>query len=198
MQVHALGEFNVYNALAVLGCLLVNEVALAPALQAVSSLVPVLGRMQMFAGGDSPLVVVDYAHTPDALEKALHTLRRQHTGQLSCVFGCGGERDTGKRAEMGRIASELADKVFVTNDNPRHEDPNAIIAAITAAMHGEYHVEPDRATAIALAIGAAKKGDVVLVAGKGHEDYQEIAGTRYAFSDADSVQTALQKARVSQ
>lgn len=196
MQVHALGQFNVYNALAVLGSLLASNVALAPALQAVSGLVPVPGRMQMFGGGDLPLVVVDYAHTPDALEKALHTLRLQHTGQLSCVFGCGGDRDTGKRAEMGRIASELADSVIITNDNPRYEDPAAIIAAITQGMQGKYSVEPDREKAIAIAINSAGKGDVVLVAGKGHETYQDIAGTRHAFSDAHCVQTALRKGKV--
>ena len=193
MQVHALGLFNVYNALAVLACLLAAEVALPAALQAVSGLVPVAGRMQMFGGGDLPLVVVDYAHTPDALEKALHTLRTQTHGKLTCVFGCGGDRDPGKRPEMGRIASQSADSVVVTNDNPRSENPYAIIAAITEGIVGGYAVETDRAKAIALAITQANKGDVVLVAGKGHEDYQEMQGVRYPFSDAEWVMTALKK-----
>jgi len=193
IQLHALGQFNVYNALAVLTCLLANEVALPAALQAVSGLVPVAGRMQMFGGGDLPLVVVDYAHTPDALEKALQTLRIQAHGKLSCVFGCGGDRDSGKRSEMGRIADTLADSVIVTNDNPRSENPYAIIAAIAEGMAREVTVETDRAKAIALAVSQAGKGDVVLVAGKGHEDYQEIQGIRYPFSDADWVQNALKK-----
>lgn len=193
VQLHALGQFNVYNALAVLGSLLANQVALPAALQAVSGLVPVAGRMQMFGGGDLPLVVVDYAHTPDALEKALHTLRMQTRGKLTCVFGCGGERDSGKRSQMGRIADELADAVLITNDNPRSENPYAIIAAIAEGMRREAEVETDRAKAIALALSRAAKGDVVLVAGKGHEDYQEIQGIRYPFSDAEWVQSALKK-----
>ncbi|BEV07072.1 MULTISPECIES: UDP-N-acetylmuramoyl-L-alanyl-D-glutamate--2,6-diaminopimelate ligase [unclassified Methylophilus] len=193
VQLHALGQFNVYNALAVLGSLLANQVALPAALQAVSGLVPVAGRMQMFGGGDLPLVVVDYAHTPDALEKALHTLRMQTRGKLTCVFGCGGDRDSGKRSEMGRIADELADLVLMTNDNPRSENPYAIIAAIAEGMRREAAVETDRAKAIALAVSQAGKGDVVLVAGKGHEDYQEIQGIRYPFSDAEWVQSALKK-----
>lgn len=196
MQVHALGQFNVYNALAVLSCLLAHSVSLSMALQAVSSLVPVPGRMQMFGGGNLPLAVVDYAHTPDALEKALHTLRMQTRGKLICVFGCGGDRDVGKRSEMGRIASQLADRIVLTNDNPRSEDPQAIIAHITAGIDGPYNVETDRAKAIVLAVATAKKGDVVLVAGKGHETYQEVAGVRSPFSDAESLQQALKKVQV--
>lgn len=193
VQLHALGQFNVYNVLAVLACLLVNDVALPAALQAVSGLVPVAGRMQMFGGGDLPLVVVDYAHTPDALEKALDTLRVQARGKLTCVFGCGGDRDTGKRSEMGRIAGALADSVIVTNDNPRSENPYAIIAGISEGLSREFTMETDRAKAIALAVSRANKGDVVLVAGKGHEDYQEIQGIRYPFSDAEWVLNALKK-----
>ncbi|WP_229008545.1 UDP-N-acetylmuramoyl-L-alanyl-D-glutamate--2,6-diaminopimelate ligase [Methylophilus sp. Leaf408] len=193
VQLHALGQFNVYNVLAVLGCLLANDVALPAALQAVSGLVPVAGRMQMFGGGDLPLVVVDYAHTPDALEKALQTLRIQARGKLSCVFGCGGDRDAGKRTEMGRIAGALADSVVVTNDNPRSENPYAIIAAISEGLTREFSMETDRAKAIAMAVMRANKGDVVLVAGKGHEDYQEIQGIRYPFSDAEWVLNALKK-----
>lgn len=193
VQLHALGQFNVHNMLAVLACLLANEVALPAALQAVSALVPVTGRMQMFGGGDLPLVVVDYAHTPDALEKALHTLRMQTRGKLTCVFGCGGERDAGKRSEMGRIADELADHLVVTNDNPRSENPYTIIAAIAEGIHRDFTMETDRAKAIALAVAQAGVGDVVLVAGKGHEDYQEVQGIRYPFSDAEWVLNALKK-----
>jgi UDP-N-acetylmuramoyl-L-alanyl-D-glutamate--2,6-diaminopimelate ligase len=149
--------------------------------------------MQMFGGGDLPLVVVDYAHTPDALEKALQTLRIQARGKLSCVFGCGGDRDAGKRSEMGRIAGALADSVVVTNDNPRSENPYAIIAAISEGLTREFSMETDRAKAIAMAVMRANKGDVVLVAGKGHEDYQEIQGIRYPFSDAEGVLNALKK-----
>ena len=193
VQLHALGQFNVHNMLAVLACLLVNEIALPAALQAVSALVPVAGRMQMLGGGDLPLVVVDYAHTPDALEKTLHTLRVQARGKLSCVFGCGGDRDPGKRSDMGRIAGELADSVIVTNDNPRNENPYAIIAAIAEGLTREFTMETDRAKAITQAVSLAGKGDVVLVAGKGHEDYQEIQGVRYPFSDAEWVLNALKK-----
>ncbi|SDK55862.1 UDP-N-acetylmuramoylalanyl-D-glutamate--2,6-diaminopimelate ligase [Methylophilus rhizosphaerae] len=193
VQLHALGQFNVHNMLAVLGCLLVHDIALPAALQAVSGLMPVTGRMQMLGGGDLPLVVVDYAHTPDALEKTLHTLRVQVRGKLSCVFGCGGDRDPGKRSEMGRIAGELADSVIVTNDNPRSENPYAIIATIAEGLTREFTMETDRAKAITQAVSLAGKGDVVLVAGKGHEDYQEIQGIRYPFSDAEWALNALKK-----
>lgn len=194
MHVHAAGQFNVYNALAVLSCLLVHGVALADAIEAIGALVPVPGRMQMFGGGALPLVVVDYAHTPDALEKALHSLRAQTQGQLWCVFGCGGDRDSGKRAEMGRIASQLADQLVLTTDNPRSENPAAIMAAIVEGVVGTCRTEVDRASAIAQVISNAAAGDVVLVAGKGHEAYQEIAGVRHPYSDADSVREALQRA----
>ena len=123
---------------------------------------------------------------------------RQARGKLACVFGCGGDRDSGKRSEMGRIADELADSVIITNDNPRSENPYAIIAAIAEGMAREATVETDRAKAIALAVSQAGKGDVVLVAGKGHEDYQEIHGIRYPFSDADWVQNALKKSALNQ
>lgn len=191
VTLNALGQFNVYNALAVVATLLANDVPLLAALAAVSAVVPVPGRMQMFGGVDQPLVVVDYAHTPDALEKALHSLRAQASGKLWCVFGCGGDRDSGKRADMGRIASQLADRVVVTSDNPRSEPPQQIIDMILQGAGGDYVVEPDRASAIALAVRSAQAGDVVLVAGKGHENYQEIQGVRVAFSDADCVRSAL-------
>jgi UDP-N-acetylmuramoyl-L-alanyl-D-glutamate--2,6-diaminopimelate ligase len=138
-------------------------------------------------------VVVDYAHTPDALEKVLLALREQSKGRLLCVFGCGGNRDAGKRPLMGEAASRLADSVVVTSDNPRHENPADIITAIVAGMQGDYRIEPDRTAAIALAVNMAKPGDIVLVAGKGHEDYQEIAGVRHPFSDQQVVNQALQR-----
>lgn len=201
-DIHAalLGRFNAYNLLAVLATLLASDIALAQAVDALSHLRPVSGRMQQLGGGESPLVVIDYAHTPDALEKVLSTLREQarqgqKQGRLLCVFGCGGNRDVGKRPLMGEIASRLADEVVVTSDNPRDEHPAQIISGIAAGMEGKYQVEPERAVAISIAINAAKPGDIVLIAGKGHEDYQEIAGVKYPFSDQLVVKLALQDYR---
>ena len=188
-----LGRFNAYNVLAVLATLLAIEVSLSDAINAISKIKPVLGRMQQFGGGELPLVVVDYAHTPDALEKVLSTLREQLQGEakLLCVFGCGGDRDAGKRPLMGAIASKLADNVIVTSDNPRSEDANAIIQAITSGNPDGYLVEADRVSAINKAIQLANKGDIVLVAGKGHENYQEILGIKHPFDDALIAQNAL-------
>jgi UDP-N-acetylmuramyl-tripeptide synthetase len=152
---------------------------------------PVQGRMQQFGGHELPLVVIDYAHTPDALENVLMTLKEQKLAKLICVFGCGGDRDAGKRPLMGNIASKLADTVIVTSDNPRNEDPALIIKEVIGDIKTIYLVEPDRAVAINHAIQNAQKGDIVLVAGKGHEDYQEIAGVKYPFSDALIAQAAL-------
>ncbi|HWT28560.1 MAG TPA: UDP-N-acetylmuramoyl-L-alanyl-D-glutamate--2,6-diaminopimelate ligase [Methylophilaceae bacterium] len=187
------GRFNAYNLLAVLSTLLVSGVPLAQVVAAMAELRAVPGRMQQAGGGALPLVVVDYAHTPDALEKVLQALRTQTRGQLICVFGCGGDRDAGKRPLMGQIVGQLADRALVTSDNPRSEDPQAIIKAIVADMTGDYHIEPDRAVAITEAILNAGPGDVVLVAGKGHEAYQEVAGVRYPFSDLDVAERALQQ-----
>jgi len=142
-------------------------------------------------------VVVDYAHTPDALDKVLSALRAAVAsgGELVCVFGCGGDRDRGKRPEMGRVAARLADRVVVTSDNPRSEDPEAIASDIVHGIRStgnrRYAVELDRGSAIASAIGEAKAGDVILLAGKGHETYQERAGTREPFIDADHARRAL-------
>ena len=182
-----LGAFNAANLLGVLGMLLAAGVELEDAIHALEQVEPVAGRLQMVRQSGKPLVVVDYAHTPDALEKVLETLRGVLAGggRLICVFGCGGERDAGKRPLMGAAATRLADRVIVTSDNPRGEDPRAIIDQIIAGAHANYHVEPDRATAIFIAIREARPEDVVLIAGKGHEDYQEIAGRRLPFSDAD-------------
>ena len=196
-----LGRFNAYNVLAVLATLLALEVSLVDAINAIGNIKPVVGRMQKFGGGTLPLVVIDYAHTPDALEKVLSTLREQlHDAQskLICVFGCGGDRDAGKRPLMGAVASKLSDTVIVTTDNPRSESPVTIAQAITNGMAtvgktASYSVELDRAQAITFAIDRAKQGDIVLVAGKGHENYQEISGVKHPFDDALHAQTALKK-----
>jgi UDP-N-acetylmuramyl-tripeptide synthetase len=191
-----LGRFNAYNVLAVLATLLALKVSLADAVAAIANIKPVIGRMQQFGGGQLPLVVVDYAHTPDAVEKVLSTLKEQAQGQLICMFGCGGDRDAGKRPLMGAVASKLANQVVVTSDNPRSENPLEIIKAIIEDMPAGYLLEEDRAAAIHLAIQSAKQGDIVLVAGKGHENYQEILGVKHPFDDALVAQAALsEKAR---
>ena len=191
------GAFNAANLLGVLGVLLVSGVALESALGFLATADAPPGRMQRLGGEAAPLVIVDYAHTPDALDKVLTSLRSAvvSPGELVCVFGCGGDRDRGKRPEMGRVAARLADRVIVTSDNPRSEDPGAIISDIVHGIRDtgnrRYAVELDRARAIATAIGEAKVGDVVLLAGKGHEPYQERAGVRHPFLDADHAARAL-------
>lgn len=188
-----LGRFNAANLLAVLTTLLVSDVKLEDACRALAHVRPPPGRMQTFGGDGHPLVVVDYAHTPDALDKVLATLREiVGGGRLVCVFGCGGNRDRGKRPLMGQAVARGADEVWVTSDNPRNEDPLVIIDDILDGMSGKPRVEPDRARAIFEAIGNAHQGDVVLIAGKGHEDYQEIAGERLPFSDVAVAQKALE------
>ncbi len=190
----ALGAFNVSNLLAVLGVLLAAGIAFDAALAAVSALRPVPGRLERVGGGAAPLVVVDYAHTPDALEKALEALRPAVGvgARLICVFGCGGERDPGKRALMGAGAARLADHVIVTSDNPRGEDPHAIIEQVLAGIPGRAaEAIEERQVAIFAAVHQARAGDVVLLAGKGHETYQEIAGARHPFSDRDVAGAAL-------
>ena len=191
------GAFNVSNVLGVLGVLLASQIPLADAVAAVATVEPPVGRMQRLGGGDRPIVIVDYAHTPDALEKVLAALRPAvgKGRELVCVFGCGGNRDAGKRQEMGRVAAQLADRVVVTNDNPRNENPAAIAEAI---LHGiretsnrRWALELDRGAAIASSVHKARPGDVVLIAGKGHEDYQEQRGVREHFSDVESALAAL-------
>jgi len=188
-----LGRFNVYNLLAVAGSLGALGYTFVQIQNALSQLRPVSGRMNRLGGGALPLVVIDYAHTPDALEQALTSLRAHCAGKLICVFGCGGERDAGKRPQMGAIAERLADEIVVTDDNPRGEDGDAIVAQILAGLaHVQRaHVRRDRAAAIALALREARAGDVVLIAGKGHEPYQEIGGVKRAFDDADVARRAL-------
>lgn len=186
-----LGRFNAYNVLAVLTTLLALDISLSEAVAAIAQIQPVAGRMQQHGGEGKPLVVVDYAHTPDALENVLQTLREQTEGQLVCVFGCGGDRDAGKRPLMAQAACKLADRVVVTSDNPRDEDPTEIIRQILSGVTGQCDVQPDRVLAIRQAILTAQPGDIVLIAGKGHENYQEISGVKMPFSDAAMSQDAL-------
>jgi UDP-N-acetylmuramoyl-L-alanyl-D-glutamate--2,6-diaminopimelate ligase len=193
VQSPLLGRFNVDNLLAVAGVLHALGAGADAIAATLSQLQPVAGRMNRLGGGAQPLVVVDYAHTPDALEQALASLRAHVRGRLLCVFGCGGERDVGKRPLMAAIAERGADLVIVTDDNPRGEDGDAIVADIRAgfAKPDAVSVQRDRAAAIARAIGEAGPGDIVLVAGKGHEPYQEVAGVRHPFDDTVVARDAL-------
>lgn len=191
VKANLVGRFNVYNVLAVLATLLVSKVSIDNAVEAISHIQSVKGRMQQLGGGKAPLVVIDYAHTPDALEKVLTTLKAQATGKVICIFGCGGDRDKSKRILMGKIASELANAVVVTSDNPRTEDPQKIIAEIAEGLHGNFAIEEDRAKAISVGIFSAKPGDIVLIAGKGHEEYQEVNGKKYPFSDLEEAKEVL-------
>jgi UDP-N-acetylmuramoyl-L-alanyl-D-glutamate--2,6-diaminopimelate ligase len=189
-----LGRFNAENLLGTLAVLLVSDVSLADALRELSQRKAVAGRMQTLGKAGQPAVVVDYAHTPDALEKVLQTLHEVTAaagGKLICVFGCGGDRDRGKRPLMGAVAGKLADVRIVTSDNPRSEDPAEIIAAIVQGISGNYQVVEDREQAIVRAIKTAQLADTVLIAGKGHEDYQEIKGVKYPFSDIGVAQRSL-------
>ncbi|RFC32445.1 MAG: UDP-N-acetylmuramoylalanyl-D-glutamate--2,6-diaminopimelate ligase [Candidatus Nitrotoga sp. SPKER] len=201
-----IGRFNVTNLLGVMAVLLVSGVTLSNALLALSNISAVPGRMETFGESGRPTVVVDYAHTPDALEKVLQAVRevvgheivKTDKGKVICVFGCGGDRDRGKRPIMGAIAAKLADVSIITSDNPRSEAPLDIIAAIVSGItserrepNGTYQIIEDRASAIAQAVLGAHARDIVLIAGKGHESYQEIKGVKYPFSDAEVAQRAL-------
>jgi UDP-N-acetylmuramoyl-L-alanyl-D-glutamate--2,6-diaminopimelate ligase len=190
------GRFNAANLLGSLAVLLVSGVALGDAAQSLSKVQPVAGRMQRLGNAQQPTVIVDYAHTPDALEKVLQALREVGAaagGKLYCVFGCGGDRDRGKRAMMGVVAEKFSDFCIVTSDNPRSEDPHKIIAEIVSGMSGDNHeIMVERAAAIQSAIDRAQPNDTVLIAGKGHEDYQEIKGVKHPFSDVSVAQQALQ------
>jgi UDP-N-acetylmuramoyl-L-alanyl-D-glutamate--2,6-diaminopimelate ligase len=186
------GRFNLSNALGVLGCLMARGMPFADAVRLLAELPPVPGRMEQV--GERPLIIVDYAHTPDALEKVLAALRplaAERGGQLAVVFGAGGDRDPAKRPLMGAVAERGADRVIITSDNPRSEDPLRIIEAIASGMRGSTPREPDRRRAIEIAVLDAAPEDVVLLAGKGHESYQEIAGERLAFSDQAVARAAL-------
>ena len=197
LATQVVGHYNVANLLGVIAAMRTLGVPLAAAVAACHVLHPVPGRMECLGGGEQPLVVVDYAHTPDALAQALLALRplaEQRGGQLWCVFGCGGDRDPIKRPLMGAMAGQYADQVVLTNDNPRNEKPEAILSQILLGLEGcgAVSVQSDRAQAIAETVRQAAAHDVVLVAGKGHEDYQEAAGLRTPFSDRIEVQRALQ------
>jgi UDP-N-acetylmuramoyl-L-alanyl-D-glutamate--2,6-diaminopimelate ligase len=201
VRIPQVGRFSVANALGVLGCLVAKGLPFAEAAALLEQLPSVPGRMQRI--GERPLVVVDYAHTPDALDKVLAALEpaaRARGGRLVALFGAGGGRDAAKRPQMGLAASRRADRIVLTSDNPRGEDPLAIIEAIRAGLAGwagECEVEPDRAKAIAAAIAAAGEADVLLLAGKGHEAVQEIGGKRLPFSDAAVAAAALARRNAS-
>jgi UDP-N-acetylmuramoyl-L-alanyl-D-glutamate--2,6-diaminopimelate ligase len=186
VKTQLMGRFNAENSLIVIACLLSFGISLTDAANALAECKPAPGRMEVLNADarNKPTVVVDYAHTPDALAKALSAAREHCAGALWCVFGCGGDRDAGKRPVMGAIADELADQIIVTDDNPRSEDPQAITAAIVSGIKSHaVRVIHDRGDAIATALKEAQAIDVVLIAGKGHEDYQIYGQTRRRFSD---------------
>jgi UDP-N-acetylmuramoyl-L-alanyl-D-glutamate--2,6-diaminopimelate ligase len=194
LQVRMVAPFNVSNLLAVLGALLARGVTLDDALGVISRLSPPEGRMQLLGGIGEPLVIIDYAHSPDALAKVLDAVRTTATtrgGRLICVFGCGGNRDPGKRPVMFDVARQRADRVIVTSDNPRNEDPMKIIEQIAGGAGPQAECIVDRLQAIRIAIAEASADDVVLLAGKGHEPYQEVLGVRLPFSDLGQAKAAL-------
>ncbi|WP_101774646.1 UDP-N-acetylmuramoyl-L-alanyl-D-glutamate--2,6-diaminopimelate ligase [Pasteurella oralis] len=189
LQSHLIGEFNVSNLLLVFAALLSLGYEQQQLMQSVAQLTGVCGRMEMLSAEKHATAIVDYAHTPDALEKALQAARLHCHGQLWCVFGCGGDRDRGKRPLMAAIAEQLADKVIVTDDNPRTESPIQIVSDILAGFSSQAEVKVihERENAIAFAIQQAAKDDVILIAGKGHEDYQIIGQQKQHFSDQETV-----------
>jgi UDP-N-acetylmuramoyl-L-alanyl-D-glutamate--2,6-diaminopimelate ligase len=193
LQSKLLGQFNAENLLAALAVLLGWDISLPQAVQALQQVAAPPGRMELLRNA-SKRAVIDYAHTPDALEKALTVLKRHCHGKLICVFGCGGDRDAGKRAPMGAIAARLADQVILTDDNPRSEDPGQIITAIQSGMQNfPVIIQRDRALAIEQALQTAQAEDMVLIAGKGHEDYQLIGNETRHFSDREVVQSCLRR-----
>ncbi|KAF3981616.1 MAG: UDP-N-acetylmuramoyl-L-alanyl-D-glutamate--2,6-diaminopimelate ligase [Methylococcales symbiont of Hymedesmia sp. n. MRB-2018] len=194
MQVNStiVGDFNLDNILAVITVLLAQGQELNEVVSKVTTLEPVAGRMERFGGDKKPYIFVDYAHTPDALDKLLRAVKKYCQGKLWLVFGCGGDRDKGKRPEMGRIASQLADVVIIANDNPRYEMPEFIIKEIQmGCKENVCEVIQDREQAIQSVISRASLNDCVVIAGKGDEDYQEIKGVRHPFSDQGLVRQGL-------
>jgi UDP-N-acetylmuramoyl-L-alanyl-D-glutamate--2,6-diaminopimelate ligase len=189
-----IGRFNVSNLLAAAGALTLLGMPWEETVRELELVQPVPGRMMRMGGmPGQPVVVIDYAHSPDALAQSLVAVKEHLAGRLVCVFGCGGDRDRGKRAQMGSVARRLADRIVVTSDNPRYESANSIINDVLAGiddMQG-VSVEPDRAMAIARAVESAGPGDIVMIAGKGHERYQEVSGQRIPFSDEVAVRTVL-------
>ncbi len=196
-QTPLIGEFNVSNVLAAVTVLLADGVALNQIIPQLASLQPVAGRMDAFSADGQPLAIVDYAHTPDALEQVLKAARRHCRGQLWCVFGCGGDRDRGKRPQMGAIASQFADVAVVTDDNPRTEEPLTIIADIVSGMQGGARViqHPGRRDAVLSSLAQAGPDDVVVMAGKGHEDYQIIGTTSHAYNERQVVADYMAEAQ---
>ncbi|GMQ91295.1 MAG: UDP-N-acetylmuramoyl-L-alanyl-D-glutamate--2,6-diaminopimelate ligase [Gammaproteobacteria bacterium] len=189
------GRFNAMNLAAITAVLLHIGHSKDEVESIFSEMEPVAGRAERFTGDQAlPLVVVDYAHSPDALEHILQALREHTSGVLWCVFGCGGDRDKGKRSIMGAVAEKLADHVILTDDNPRTETPQSIVKDILSGMQTTPHVEHDRKAAILYAVHAASEQDVVLVAGKGHETYQQIGDKKLPFSDRDTVKAILGEA----
>ncbi|GHA72468.1 UDP-N-acetylmuramoyl-L-alanyl-D-glutamate--2,6-diaminopimelate ligase [Formosimonas limnophila] len=200
VQSRLVGQFNVMNLLGVLGVMTAMGYGLEVVVPLCADIEAAPGRMQRFGGEDTPLVVVDFAHTPDALDKtlvALQAIAKQRAGRLTCVFGCGGDRDAGKRPQMGRIAAERSDCVWVTSDNPRTENPDDILAQIRVGVDEvkranlSVHQEVDRRLAINQAVSEACNQDVILIAGKGHEAYQDIMGVKHPYSDLEQVAAAL-------
>ncbi|MDP1550067.1 MAG: UDP-N-acetylmuramoyl-L-alanyl-D-glutamate--2,6-diaminopimelate ligase [Nitrosomonas sp.] len=204
LRIGLLGKFNASNLLAVVATLLASGIRLPDAVRSLQSVQPIPGRMEKYEGVGQPIIIVDYAHTPDALEKVLCTLRELsrtasqkkgtagHNARLFCVVGCGGDRDKGKRVMVGEVATRLADEVIFTSDNPRTENPLSIIQDIVAGASTKNHqIEADRALAIYQAIDNAQPGDIVLIAGKGHEKFQEIQGQKIPFNDVKVVQQVL-------
>jgi UDP-N-acetylmuramoyl-L-alanyl-D-glutamate--2,6-diaminopimelate ligase len=188
------GEFNAYNILACLAVLCLHDMQFDNVLESLRGLKPVPGRMEAFVKEGYPGIFVDYSHTPDALKHALSYLKDHCNGRLVCVFGCGGDRDKGKRPVMGAAAEQYADLVYLTSDNPRNEPPEQIIDDIRKGMKGlvPIVIEQDRTMAITEAINSAKPEDIILVAGKGHETYQEIGNKRLPFSDRQLVRNLLE------
>lgn len=193
VRVGLLGRFNAANVLATLGALLALEIPLQEALGRVSRLQPVSGRMERYGGNGRPWVVLDYAHTPAGLQAALAAMREHFPGRIWCVFGCGGDRDRGKRPLMGALVRGSADRIVITNDNPRTEDPYRILAEIQAGAGADSRVSviPDRREAVIHSIQAAAPEDAVLVAGKGHEEYQLVGTKRLPYSDRAAIKCAL-------
>lgn len=191
VQTKIVGDFNLENILAVMTVMLALGYKLNDVASKICELVPISGRMEHFGGNGKPVVFIDYAHTPDALEKVLQGLRKYCQHDLYVVFGCGGNRDKGKRAQMGAIAENFADQVIVTNDNPRFESPMQIINDIVAGCTNKVEIIQNREHAIQAAIKNADNNDCIVIAGKGHEEYQEVKGVRQEFSDQAVVRKTL-------
>jgi UDP-N-acetylmuramoyl-L-alanyl-D-glutamate--2,6-diaminopimelate ligase len=194
LKIKSLGKFNIYNSLAVFSSLLASGYVPEQVVAVMQQLKAAPGRMEIIA--NTPYVLVDYAHTPDALENVLVTLNQLKKGRLWVVFGCGGDRDKTKRPIMGKVASLFADQIVITSDNPRTEDPQVIVNEIAHGVSSSNVIQLlNREEAIAYALKEAEENDVILIAGKGHEAYQQIGTVKHAFSDQDIVRRLIQKLR---